>query len=391
MSKSMPPFVVDRKTESKLKILHLCRQFHPCLGGVERFVAELAARLSARGHTVEVATLDHCWRKPARLSRHQMVNGLSVHRLPFVGGPLFFAAPGVLGLVSHFDVLHIHNTDFFLDFLAATRFIHRRPLVVSTHGGFFHTADHAALKRLYFNLITRHSLKAATVVPNSASDERKFAPYARHATRIDNAINYPAFAAVNPAPGGVDRQPVPGRVMTVGRLAPNKNLPAMLRTFASAHKIDSNLSLVVVGDGHLRAGLERQAADLNIAGAVRWTGEIDDASLRAELGAAEIFLSAASYEGFGLALLEAMAAGLIPVVNDIEAFRDVIIDGRNGFLVDYRAADSAARTLVRVEGLPPAQKRQLSMTAKATAAKFDWPAAVEKFEAVYREAIGKSS
>ncbi len=367
-----------------MNILHLCRQFHPCLGGVERFVAELGTRLRERGHMVDVATLDQCWRKPTRLSRHETVNGLAVHRLPFVGGPLFFVAPGVLNLVKHFDVVHIHNTDFFLDSLAATRFIHRRPLVVSTHGGFFHTADYAAFKRMYFNLITRRSLKAATVVPNSASDERKFAPYAGRAVRIDNAIDYPAFAAV-------ERRPTLGRLITVGRLAPNKNLPALLRAFACARELQPGLTLVVIGDGHLRPELEQQAAALNIADAVRWTGEIDDSSLRAELAAAEIFLSAATYEGFGLALLEAMAAGLIPVVNEIEAFREVIMDGQNGFLANYGQPDSAAQTLVQVLRLPPDERGRLSAAARAGAAKFDWPETVEKFEAVYKEAINKAS
>ena len=366
-----------------MKILHVCRQFHPCIGGVERFVAELATRLTVRGHTTAVATLDHCWRKPARLSRHELVGGLYIHRLPFVGGPLFFAAPGVLDLVQHFEVIHVHNTDFFLDFLAATRFIHRRPLVVSTHGGFFHTVDHAVLKRLYFNLFTRHSLRAVIVIPNSASDERRFTPYAGRAVRIDNAIDYPAFAAV-------ERQPAPGRLITVGRLAPNKNLPALLQMFARARMLQPGLSLVVIGDGQLRPELEQLAAALNIAGAVRWTGEIDDANSRAELAAAEIFLSAATYEGFGLALLEAMAAGLIPVVNDIEAFRDVIADGQNGFLADYTQPDSAAQTLAQVLSLSLDERQRLSAAARASAANFDWPRAVEKFEAVYEEAISNT-
>ncbi|MBI3244777.1 MAG: glycosyltransferase family 4 protein [Chloroflexi bacterium] len=367
-----------------MKILHICRQYYPSVGGVERFVADLALRLAACGHTVEIGTLNRLWHERGTLAAHEMVNGLPVHRLPFVGGPLFFAAPGVLGLARHFDVIHIHNTDFFLDFLAAAHFLHRRPLVVSTHGGFFHTADHAALKRLHFNLITARSLRKAIVIPSSASDERKFATHAGRAVRIDNAIDYTAFASVK-------HRPVPGRVITVGRLAPNKNLPVLLQMFARARELQPNLSLVVVGDGYLRAELEQQAAELNIASAARWTGEIDDAGLRAELGAAETFLSAASYEGFGLALLEAMAAGLIPVVNDIEAFRDVVINGQNGFLADYRDAVSAARTLVQASSLPPDQKQQLSAAAKATAAKFDWPTAMEKFEAVYKEAINKSS
>jgi alpha-1,3-mannosyltransferase len=366
--------------QSNVNIIHLCRQYHPSIGGVERFVAELVARTAARGHTVEVATLNRLWHSREALPAHDMLNGISVHRFPFVGGALFFVAPGVLRLLSRFDLLHVHNTDFFLDYVALTRFIHRRPFVVSTHGGFFHTADYSALKRIYFALVTRHSLRAASVViPNSAGDERRFAPYARKAVRIDNAIDYAAFA-------GVNRQPVPGRIITVGRFAPNKDGAALLRVFAVAHEARPDLSLVVVGEGPLRAGLEAQAADLGIGEAALWLGKASDERLRAELGQAEVFVSAARYEGFGLAMLEAMAAGVIPVVNDIEAFRDVIVEGENGFLTDYEDVGGAADALLAVLGRPPDVKQMVSAAAKGTAAQFDWEKAVMKFEEVYVQA-----
>jgi alpha-1,3-mannosyltransferase len=101
---------------------------------------------------------------------------------------------------------------------------------------------------------------------------------------------------------------------------------------------------------------------------------------------AEAFVSAATYEGFGLAVLEAMAAGLVPVVNDIEAFRDVIDDGRNGFLVDYADHAGAARVLVDVLSLLPDRKIQLSEQAQARASEFDWVKALPKFEKVYSAA-----
>jgi len=337
--------------KGKVKVLHLCRQYHPSVGGVERFVAELAARMVARGHKVEVATLNRLWHGQVALPADEVVNGIPVHRLPFVGGALFFVAPGVIQLAGGCDVLHVHNTDFFLDFLSATRFIHRRPMVVSTHGGFFHTTDYTALKRIYFALITRFSLRAAsTVIPNSASDERRFAPYARRVVRIDNAIDYPAFASVK-------HKPVPGRIITVGRLAPNKNMNGLLTVFAAAHAARPDLSLVVVGDGVLRSELQTQAAHLGVAEVVQWLSEVSDERLRAELAQAEVFMSAAHYEGFGLAVIEAMAAGVIPIVNNIEAFRDVIIAQENGFLTDYGDATRAAEKLLAVMSLPEEQKQ----------------------------------
>ncbi|MEK7324611.1 MAG: glycosyltransferase, partial [Chloroflexota bacterium] len=82
-------------------------------------MSELAGLTARRGHTAEVATLNRLWRRPGALATEEVVDGVPVHRLPFVGGPLFFVAPGILSLAKRFDILHVHNTDFFLDFLAA--------------------------------------------------------------------------------------------------------------------------------------------------------------------------------------------------------------------------------------------------------------------------------
>jgi alpha-1,3-mannosyltransferase len=359
-----------------MKILHVIRQYHPAVGGAERFAADLSTRLVARGHQVEVVTLNKRWRDGLRLPDHEIINDIPVHRIPYIGTPLFFLAPKVLSFVNGFDVVHVHHTDFFLDFLAATRFIHRRPLVVSTHGGFFHTDDHAALKRLYFALITQHSLRTANVVvPNSLSDEKRFARYGRKVVRIDNAIDSSFFSRGR-------GQRLRGRMITVGRLVANKNAKALLEVFALARARRSALTLTVVGDGEMRGELEERAGRLGIGDCVRWLGEVSDEQLRDELSAAEIFLSAATHEAFGLALLEAMAAGCVPVVNNIEAFRDVIEDGRDGFLANYANAAEAASTLLRVYESP---LDPLSSKARMKASLFDWDQAVMRFEKIYSE------
>jgi len=359
-----------------MRLLHVIRQYPPAIGGAERFVADLSSRLAARGHQVEVVTLNRRWRDGLRLPDHEVINGLPVHRIPYIGTRLFFVAPKVLSLVKGFDLVHVHHTDFFLDYLAATRFIHRRPLVVSTHGGFFHTDDHSAIKQLYFAVITQHSLRAADViVPNSSSDEKRFARYGRKAIRIDNAIDSHFFSRGR-------GQRVRGRMITVGRLVTNKNVKALLKVFAFARVQRSDLILTVIGDGELRGALENYAEGLGIRDYVRWLGEVSDEQLRDELCAAEIFLSAATHEAFGLSLLEAMAAGCAPFVNDIEAFRDVIEDGRDGFLANYANAAEAASTLIRVCESP---LDSLSSNAKIKASLFDWDKAIIKFEKIYLE------
>jgi alpha-1,3-mannosyltransferase len=368
-----------------MKILHLCRQYWPSVGGVERFVDDLTSRLATRGHTVEIATLNRVWNKPGHLPAYEVVNGIPVRRQPFVGGALFFLAPAVYPLLRHFDLLHVHNTDFFLDFVAATRLWHRKPFVVSTHGGFFHTTSHIGLKRVYFAAVTRQALRAAsTVIPNSPADEKRFSPLARRSVRIDNALDISKFSQVV-------RQPLPGRLVTVGRLSANKNMERLLQVFAAAYSQRPDLTLTVVGDGDLRPALEAQAQALKVEGAIQWLGTVNDGRLREALASAQLFVSATRYEGFGLALLEAMAAGVIPVVNDIEAFRTVVAQGQNGFLADYAEVNKAAQCWLEVLALPPTQAEQISSEARKTAQAYDWPAAIEKFEAVYAASLKDST
>jgi len=364
-----------------MKILHICRQYYPSVGGVERFVSELTARLALAGNEVEIATLNRVWYAHQHLPALEVVKGIPVHRVPFIGGPLFFIAPTVLALAHRFDVIHVHNTDFFLDYLAATKPLHGRPMVVSTHGGFFHTENQAALKLLYFRWVTTRSLRAASVViPNSLGDEQKFGPYARRSVRIDNAIDYPAFA-------GIRRQPKAGRLITVGRLAANKNLAALLKVFAAAHRQRPKLELVIVGEGPARVELEPLIVELDLGKSIIWRGQIDDDALRAELAQAEFFLSAASYEGFGLALVEAMAAGVIPFVNQIRAFQALVTENESGFLADYALTDQTSQHLLRVLDLSAAEKNRLSQQARARAAEYSWESATPKFEEVYLQAV----
>ena len=137
----------------------------------------LCGRLQRRGHACEIVTLGRLWDGSPPLPSTDIVEGLRVRRIPFVGGRRCFLAPGVLKFASGHAIIHVHAIDFFLDFLAATRWRHRVPLVVSTHGGFFHTEWAMAAKRVYFQTVTRLALtQAAKVICDSAQDDRLFAP-----------------------------------------------------------------------------------------------------------------------------------------------------------------------------------------------------------------------
>jgi len=132
-----------------MRITHVVRQFHPAIGGMENVVENLASAQRAKGHQVRIVTLDRVFNaaKPHRLPAHEWFNGFEIVRVPYFGSKRYPIALSALRHVRDADIVHVHGVDFFLDYLAWTAPFHRRKLVVSTHGGFFHTGFAAGLSR----------------------------------------------------------------------------------------------------------------------------------------------------------------------------------------------------------------------------------------------------
>jgi glycosyltransferase involved in cell wall biosynthesis len=81
-------------------------------------------------------------------------------------------------------------------------------------------------------------------------------------------------------------------------------------------------------------------------------------------------------ETFGVAIVEAMAAGAVPVVSQLDCFADFMRDGENGLVFDHRAPDAAARLAAALIRLvrEPVLRRRLANTARTTARTYDYPA-----------------
>ena len=223
--------VSSRRTKADqglLSIVHVVRQFHPGVGGLENFVEQLALEQAGSGHEVKVVTLDRIFGDPtgARLARRERLGDVEILRVPFRGSVRYPIAPTALKALSEADIVHVHGVDFFCDFLAATAWLHRRPMVLSTHGGFFHTPFLRRFKQLYFNLVTRASFsRFGAVIACSEEDRRTFEPIAgEKLTLIPNPVDIEKFAGL--------ANPSTNTLIYFGRLAPNKELHRLVGWFA---------------------------------------------------------------------------------------------------------------------------------------------------------------
>lgn len=136
----------------------------------------------------------------------------------------------------------------------------------------------------------------------------------------------------------------------VGRLAPEKNLEALIRSFAAARVRGSQSSLVLVGDGPLRGRLESQVQEAGLASWVRFAGLKSTAETLPYYAFAHAFVLPSRREPWGLVVNEALAAGLPVIVsNRCGCASDLVAHGSNGFLFDVDHEEELTDFLCRID------------------------------------------
>ena len=350
-----------------MRVAHVVRQFAPAVGGLEDAVLSIAREQRRElGIDAHVITLDRVFGRPERLPRHDVVEGVPVLRLPWFGSQRYPLAPSVLAHLRSVDLIHVHAIDFFFDFLALTRFLHQRPMVVSTHGGFFHSTALSRIKRIWFATVTRASvLGYRRVIACSHNDAALFQRVARHRlVVIENGINQAKFAGAS--------SEAPSRTMiSFGRFAKHKRLEALFPLLASLQALDTSWRLIIAGRDadQTHDQLRQMAISSGVDDSVSFVVDPTDADLRSLLGQAGYFVSLSEYEGFGLAAVEALSAGLFPILSDIEPFRRLISGAGLGLLVDPDQPDEAA-AVIDASGLTDPE---LHAERRAACARASWP------------------
>ena len=368
-------------------IVHVVRQFHPGVGGLENVVYELASAQVSAGHRVRVVTLDRLFNgaNRQRLPATETLDGIEIVRIPYLGSSRYPIAPSVIRHIKGADLVHVHAIDFFFDYLAWTKPIHGRTLVASTHGGFFHTSYAARLKRYWFATVTRWSMKSyAGIAAVSASDFEQFSQVRTSGVAcIENGANVAKF---HDAASSTFQK----SILSIGRFAKNKRIDLLIDFVRALRQHDPEWKLIIAGrPGDLT--VEDVSALVDRAGlrdAVNINASPTDATVKALMRDCSFLASASDYEGFGLTAIEGMSAGLIPLLSDIPPFRRLVANTGLGMIIDYTAPDNGARSLLR--GLDRiaadyAEERAACMHAAAT---FDWRHVSQDYAKLYEAATG---
>jgi phosphatidylinositol alpha-1,6-mannosyltransferase len=173
------------------------------------------------------------------------------------------------------------------------------------------------------------------------------------------------------------RQGASNWLLTVTRLVPHKGVDVALDVLGQLRGRGLDVGYMVVGEGPDAGRLARRAADLGLAGAVRWLGAVPQSELPALYAAADAYLGLSrqeglEVEGFGLALLEASASGIPVIAGASGGTGEIVLDGVTGFRVPPLDVAAAADRVERVL-TDPSLARRLGAAGRARAAsRFSW-------------------
>src|SRR6476660_3895591 len=300
-------------------------------GGAERIISVLAGAWAQRGDEVTLITFDD--REPPAYPVHPRVELKSL-RVPneLAGNPVRALFRNVRRIQLLRQMIRESAPDVvlsFLDFpniitLLATRGWHV-PVIVSERAN----PAYDDLKGVWRVLRRRTYPRAAALVCQTRAmvdqlqKEIRIRGYA-----IPNPVEPPPTGHAAPSKSGINAQ----TIIAMGRLVPQKGFDLLLEAFARIAGRHPDWSIKVLGKGPLKEQLEAQAESLGLKNRVSFVGAVSDPF--PALRAADLFVFPSRFEGFGNALVEAMACALPVISFDCPAGpSDIIRHGVDGVLV----------------------------------------------------------
>jgi glycosyltransferase involved in cell wall biosynthesis len=300
----------------------------------------------------ELAGAAGTWWEQATLAREAARDRLDVFFAPAYTAPLRLAAPLVLA---------VHDVSF------------------AAHPEWFRLRE-GARRRLISRSAARRAAAVITISEFSRGElQEHFGLPPERIHVIPPGITRPG------GPGRPPRQATEPRVLFAGSIFNRRHVPDLVRAVGRLARRHPGVSLDIAGDNRTypHEALEAVIAAEGMDGAVRWRQYVTDEELAALYARARAFAFLSEYEGLGLTPLEALAAGVPPVVTDTAVAREAC--GQAALYVPRGDIVAASNALERALFDEHARARVLEAAPAALAA-YDWPRAADRTLAVLERA-----
>ncbi len=373
-----------------MKICLVNSYYPPWIGGAETYVSNVAHGLKNLGHDVSV----YCSERPLE-SGESYEDGIRVIRmktpLRFYGTPITRLPRQIF--TESYDIVHANFPGPYLaalsGFIAKER---NTPSVLTWHndlppvtsGAGIAVNIHDKLSCSYLDFYDK-IIATTKVYANTSKTLRR---YSNKLSVIHNGVDTTRF---NPQVKGdairerfhLGQSKVAVFVGALTTFHAYKGVDVLLKAFKNTcETID--LRLLIVGAGDLSANYKKLAEELGIFSKVIFTGRVKDLELPEYYAASDfaILPSKDSSEGFGLALLEAMATGKPVIGSRVGGIPEFVIEGANGLLVEPNNVDQLARAMLSL-ARDDDSRSTMGRSGLAFAKSNDWSSVARKLTELY--------
>lgn len=369
-----------------MRVVLAVLRYLPALGGSTRVVQLLAEGVAARGHHVTVVTQEEPGCPPS-----EEIAGVSVVRLGMRHLAGLRVPRGYLRTLRHLeaDVFHLHGNriwcaDYYFPFAGSFEW----PQVISPFGFYHYWMRRGAIRWLYYDRYLPGRLRRFDrYIALTEGEARQVVGWKYPPDRVRRIPIGIDLGEFREPPDGVeavrDRWKLPTRNVAVyaGGLFDNKRVDRLVRSIA---RVRDDWGLVVIGPdvpgtSYDRSYCEALARDLGAH--VRFTGPLPRVDVLRALSGADAYVQGSAFEGFGITLLEAMAAGLPFVAFDAGAARELAATGA-GFVVG-----SEAEMAARLAELP-SHRETMQRAARSAIPVYSVETMVDRHLELYRSVVG---
>lgn len=346
----------------------------PYPGGVTQHIHYLDQHFRALGHQVKIIA-PCAGKEPELLPDNVVVTTSRVISIPFAGSKARIPySPAVNWRVKRalhgedFDIVHAHEPMTLpVPIMALT---HSRSVNVGT----FHAYRDRHLIYQYGRRIFQPFFDKlhGKIAVSEAARETVARYFGGEFVIIPNGIDFDRFAGdqVLPIEQYADGRPT---ILFVGRLEPRKGFRYLLRALPYVKEEFPQARLVVVGayQRDEMADHLHYVREHHLTG-VKFVGRVSDEDLPRYYRTCDVFCAPSTgFESFGIVLLEAMAAGRPTVATNIPGYRDLLEDGREGFLVERKSEKALAQALIRLLR-DPETRREMGARGRVKAQNYSW-------------------
>lgn len=329
-----------------MRILHIMPSLARSFGGPTQSLVGYVLAASSIRHQVEVAAPGVAADDFAWLQRE--LPDTACHFFNSIGRGSAVIAPGLFNWLrnsgSRYDAVHVHGLFNPVSSVALRMCVHRRwPVVIRPFGTLSrYTLVHrrSKFKKIYMRFWEKQNLERVNGLHFTSRHEEDEAMF--------HGIEFEDRSFVIPPPL---RQKMAGsrqlvqndHVLLLSRLHPVKNIEMLLYAWSGVMRAKPQAHLTIAGTGESRyeKHLKKTAEDLGISGSITFAGHVTGEAKQKCLFDASIFVLPSNHENFGVAVLEAMAAGLPVVISKEVQLAPFVKSNKLGLITERDPADIA--------------------------------------------------